>query len=224
VDKLIKPVTSTMFTEIVHRITNIPSFFHKRFRDLVHILNFSAGILVLVLIFVSTPLVTCFFGDENVRSAFILKAFSLVLLAKLFWRPYAHVILSIEKHKLILYLEPLSLLVMLLCYYFLIPLRIGDSYLGAAALPLTEFIVWILPAGLLRIWILKAEYGDIHMLETALKIWLPLIALVAVGYLFEYSLFVFPIVVLAFFIVGYSLNVLTKDRWSDLVKPFRVFQ
>lgn len=224
VDKLIKPVTTTMFTEIVHRITNTPSFFHKKFRDIVQILNVSGGVLALALIFLSTPIISLVFGPENIRSAFILKLFALIILAKLFWRPYAQVILSIEKHRLILYLEPLNLLLMMVCYYFLIPLRIGDLQLGAAALPLTEFIIWTLPGGVLRIWILKREYGNIHMLETVLKIWLPLIILIVIGYLLEYPLFVFPIAILAFFIIGYYLNVLTKDRWNNLIKPFRVSQ
>lgn len=221
-DKFVKPVTSTMFTEIVHRITNVPSFFHKRFRDIIQILNFSGGILALPLIFLSTFLITFFYGAENIRSSFILKFFSLALLAKLFWRPYSQVILAIEKHKLISYLEPLSLLVMIGCYCLLIPLRIGDFYLGAAALPLTEFIIWLFPTGLVRLWILKREYGNLHILETILKIGLPLAVLIAVGYLFKYSVFVFPIAFLVFFIVEYYFKVLTKERWNELVKPFKL--
>ncbi len=223
-DRFVKPVTSTMFTEIVHRIASVPSFFHKRFRDLVQILSFSGGVLALSLLFLSTPLITCFYGAENVRSAFILKFFALALLAKSFWRPYNHVIFAIEKHKLILYLEPLSLIVTVACYYFLIPLRIGDFHLGAAALPLTEFIIWFFPAGLLRIWILKKQYGNLHMLETFLKIWLPLAVLVVIGHLFKYSAFVFSITFVVFFIAGYYFNVLTKDRCSELLKPFKAFR
>jgi teichuronic acid exporter len=221
IDKFIKPVTATMFTEVVHRITNIKSYFHTRFRDIIQILSFCAGILTLVLVFLSEPVVKLFFGAENIRSAFILKFFALIIFAKLFWRPYAHVILSIEKHKLIFYMEPLNVVIMLVCYYFLIPLKIGGFYLGAAALPLTEFVIWNFPAGILRIWFLKKEYGNTHILETLLKIALPLTILVAVGYIFGYSLFMFFISLIIFFITGYYFNVITKDRWTDLIVPLK---
>lgn len=220
-DKVIKPVTSTMFTEIVHRITNVPGFFHKKFRDIVHILNFSAAALALMLIFISTPLVTCFFGIDNIRGSFILKFFALSVLARLFWRPYNHVIYAIEKHKIILYMEPLSLIMMIACYYFLIPLKINEFYLGAAALPLTEFILWFFPAGVLRVWILKKKYGRLHIDVIALKIWLPLAICVVIGYLFNYSIFVLAAVLPLFLVVEYYFNILTKERWDDLTKPFK---
>jgi O-antigen/teichoic acid export membrane protein len=174
-----------------------------------------------MLIFISTPLITRFFGVDNIRGSFILKFFALSILARLFWRPFHHIILAIEKHKLILYLEPLSLITMIACYYFLIPLRINEFYLGAAALPLTEFILWFFPAGVLRVWILKKKYGRLHVDVIALKIWLPLVLLIVIGWLFEYSIFALPIAFLAFVIVEYYLNVLTKDRWDDLTKPFK---
>lgn len=221
-DKLIKPVTSTMFTEIVYRITNIPSFFHKRFRDIVQILNFSSGVIILMLIFLSTPVINIAFGPENIRSALILKFFALSILSRLLWRPYNHVIYAIDKHKLILYFAPVGLSIRIVCYYFLIPLKIGDFHFGAIALPLTEFILWFFPIGFLRVWILKKEYGNIHILEIILRTWLPLIILLIIGYLFKYSLWVFPIIMFAFFAVEYFLNVLTQDRLVNLVKPFHV--
>ena len=220
IDKLIKPVTSTMFTEIVHRINNSPSFFHKKFRDLVQILNVSAGILTLTLIFLSNTVVSLCFGAENIRSAFILKFTALSIIGRLFWRPYVHAIYAIEKHKLIMYLGPLDMLVMIACYSLLMPLRIGEFYLGSAALPLTEFIIFIFPAGILRIWILKKEYGNIHMFETILKIWIPLIVLITIGYLLEFSIFIFPILLLVFVAVEFYFNIITKERCNALIKPF----
>jgi len=220
-DKLIKPVTKTLFTEIAHRITNVPLFFHKKFRDIVQILNITGGVMALTLIFLSTTVIILAFGVENIRSSLILKFFSLSILARLFWRPYNHVIYAIEKHKLILYLAPLNLIIRIVCYYFLIPLKIGEFYFGAIALPLTEFILWYFPAGILRVWILKKEYGNIHIVEIILKIWLPVAALIIIGYFFSYSIFTLAIALVSFLIIEYYFKVLTKERLTYLVEPFR---
>jgi ABC-type transport system involved in cytochrome bd biosynthesis fused ATPase/permease subunit len=60
------------------------------------------------------------------------------------------------------------------------------------------------------------------MLETVLKIWMPLVVLIVIGYFFKFSLFVLLIAFLTFFIVEYYFNVLTKERWNDLVQPLKV--
>jgi O-antigen/teichoic acid export membrane protein len=178
--------------------------------------------MVLGLVFASSAIIDVFLGAENARSAFILKFFSLAILAKLYWRPYEHIIYALEKQKWTLYPLPVQLVVMFACYYFLIPLKLDGFYLGAAAMPLTEFITWVLPAGLIRIWILKKEYGNVYMLETILKIWLPMTVGVGAGYVFGFSLWMLPVVLLGFIAVEYYLKVLTKDRWNELVKPFNM--
>ncbi len=220
-DKVIKSVTHTMFSETIHRIANVPKFFHKRFRDIVHILNFSGSILALMLIFASTTVITLFFGEDNIRSAFIVKFFALTVLAKLFWHPYGHIVYAIEKHKLVLYLAPLNLIITIVCYYYLIPLKIGQFYLGAAALPLTEFVVLAFPTGLMGMWILKKEYGCLYVWSIISKIWLPLAVFIVIGYLFNYSIFVLAAVLPLFLVVEYYCNILTKERCSDLIKPFK---
>jgi O-antigen/teichoic acid export membrane protein len=222
IDKFIKPVTNTMFSELVHRINNIPSFFHKKFRDLVQVLNLFGGILALGLIFLSTPAINLFFKPEYSRSAFILKFFSLAVLAKLFWRPYGQVILAIEKHKIGSYLQPLSLLVRIGCYYLLIPLTIGNFYLGAAALPLTEFILWIFPVGLVEMAILRKKYGNLHVGEIAIKIWLPLVLIIFSGLLISRSVVMLPVVLVLFLTVEYFLGIVTRQRLSELVAPLKM--
>jgi len=143
------------------------------------------------------------------------------MLAKLFWHPYGHVLYAIEKHKLVLYLAPLNLVITIACYYFLIPLKVGRFYLGAAALPLTEFFVLSFPAGLVGMWILKKEYGRLYVRSIISKIWLPLAVFVVIGYLFNYSIFVFAVALPVFLIVEYYFDILTKERWNDLIKPFK---
>jgi O-antigen/teichoic acid export membrane protein len=221
-DNFVKPITNTMFTEIVHKITNIPKFFHNKFSELVQVLNFFGGLLALAVIFFSTPMITYILKPENVRSAFILKFFMLALLAKLFWRPYDQVVYALDKHKWTLYPLPAQLVIMIACYYLLIPIRINDFYLGSAAIPLTEFITWLVPAGFIRIWVLKKEYGNLHMLETIVKTGVPLVILLAIGYLCKFSLAIFPLILAAYFAISYIFNILTKERWNQLVEPFNL--
>ena len=222
IDRLIKPVTSTLFSEIVHRITNDVSFFHKKFRNLVHMMNYFAGILTLLLLYTSTWVISSFFGAENQRSAFILNFFALSILARMFWRPYTQVLYAIEKHKYFLYLQPLSLLVTIGCYYFIIPFRLGDFHLGASALPLTEFIVWLFPAGILKVWLLKREYGDIYLHEIMLKIWLPLCVILAASYVIGFPVLLLPVALIIYCLVEFYLGIMTRDRLSEMLKPIRL--
>jgi O-antigen/teichoic acid export membrane protein len=221
VDRLVKPVTNTIFTEIVHRINNTEKFFHEQFKDLVEMLNFFGGLIILPMIFASTPVVQVFFGQENTRAAFILQVSALSVLGRLFWRPYNNVIFAIEKHKLICILEPFTIAGIIGCYYLLIPMKIGNSfYLGAAAMPITEFITWVLPVGFLRIWILKKQYGNIHMLQIILKIWFPLAIAGSLVFLSK-SIFMLPLAIFIFLTIEYYLKVITAKRIRVLLVPFK---
>jgi O-antigen/teichoic acid export membrane protein len=221
IDKLIKPVTNTMFTEIVHRIANTKSFFHKQFKDLVETLNFTGGLMVIIILFASKPVILLLFGAENLRASFILQFSVLTVIGRLFWRPYSNVIYAIEKHKLICLLEPLTIAAVIGCYYLLIPLKIGESfYLGAVAMPITEFITWVLPIGFLRILILKKQYGNIYMMQIVLKIWLPLAIAGSLAFLSR-SIFMLPLAIFAFLVMEYFLRIITIKRFRVLLVPFK---
>jgi O-antigen/teichoic acid export membrane protein len=221
-DRLIKPVTTTIFTEIVHRIANAKSYFHKGFKDLVEVLNFAGGLMVIVIIFAAKNIIQIFFGAENLRAAFILQFFALTVMGRLFWRPYNNVIFAIEKHKLIYYLEPLAIAAMIACYYLLIPVRIGQSfYLGAAALPITEFITWVLPIGFLRIVFLKKAFGNIHIGRVIWKIWLPLIIVVCSGIFIYKSILMLPAALAAYVLIEYFLQIVTIERIRFLAEPVK---
>lgn len=221
IDRLIKPVTNTMFTEIVHRIANVPDFFHKRFQDLVQILSFFSGIFAIVLIFGSTFVVAAVFGAENIRSAFILKFFSLSVVLRLFWRPYTNVIFAIEKHRFVTMVEPLGVLMMIGCYYLLIPAKISGTSVGAAALPISEFIMCFIPTGILKLFVLKRHFGTLGITKLLTGVWIPLAAIVFVGYFFNYSIFLLPIALLLFVGAEFYMGILTKDRFDDLMLPIR---
>ncbi|MBN1788097.1 MAG: oligosaccharide flippase family protein [Sedimentisphaerales bacterium] len=221
VDKLIKPVTNTMFTEIVHRIANVQDFFHKRFQDLVQVLGFISGVLSIILIFSSTFVIATVFGIENSRSAFILKFFALSVLLRLFWRPYTNVIYSIEKHRLVSMIEPIGVLMMLGYYYLLIPLEISGVAVGAAALPIAEFIMCIIPAGVLKLFILKRHFGRLGIDKLLISVWLPLAVIIFGGYFFNYSIFMLPIALLLFVGAEFYMGILTKDRFDELMLPIR---
>ncbi len=219
-DKLIKPVTNTMFTEIAHRISNVPDFFHKKFQDLLQVLNFFGGLLAICLVFGSSFVVVGIFGIENIRAAFILKFLVFSIVSRLFWRPYSHVIYSIEKHRLIALIEPFGAVVMISLYYLLIPLDISGIKFGAAALPISEFTAWLLPAGFLRIIVLKRHFGVIGLRSLLVRIYCPLAFIFVVGYFLDYSVIALLPALAVFTAVEIYLGILTKARWIELTKPF----
>ncbi len=220
-DRLIKPVTNTMFTEIAHRVANVPGFFHKKFQDLRQVLSFCSGLLTICLVFGSGFVVETIFGIENVRAGFILKFLGLSIVARLFWRPYSHIIYAIEKHKLIAMLDPLTAVVTVGLYYLLIPMNISGVNIGAAALPMAEFVVWIFPVGFLRLFILRHHFGNIGAGLLLVKVGLPLAVIIVAGYFVNYSVFALLPAVVVFIIVEIYFGILTKARLQELMMPFR---
>lgn len=221
IDKFLKPVTNTLFTEIVNRIANVPDYFHKRFQDLVQLLGFLSGVLVIILIFSSTFVVNAFFGAENIRSAFILKFCAFSVVTRLFWRPYATVIYAIEKHRLVTIVSILGIFVMIGFYYLLIPAKIFDVYIGAAALPIAEFIASLIPSGILMLFLLKRHFGTLGIKKSLTGVWIPLAAIIFAGYFFDYSIILLPVALGLFIAIEFYFGILTRGRLDDLIRPVR---
>jgi PST family polysaccharide transporter/lipopolysaccharide exporter len=220
-DKVIKPVTNTLFTELSYRINRSAEFMRERFRDLVQTLNMIAATLALLLIFASSPVVDLFYGVENMRTAAILQCYVLVLFSRLFWRPYRHVLYAIEAHHPIGYLSVIDLAIRLGLYYTLMPMTIGGKPLGAMAIPLIEFIIWIIPSGIYNGFALRKRFGDIHMTGVLCRIWLPAALIMYGAFLISYTLYLFPLCVALFLMLEYHLSVLTRERWDGLVMPLK---
>jgi len=218
-DKIIKPVTSTLFTEISYRVNKSSDFIQTKFGDLVQTLNMIASLLALLLLFASNPVVLLFYGPENIRTAIILQFFALSIISRLFWRPYRHVLYAIEAHHPLAYLSVIDLILRLGCYYFLIPLTIKGVLIGAIAMPLTEFILWILPSGIYNVIALIKRFETIHISGILYKILLPLGLIIFTASFFNYSLYLLPVFLAFFLALEYYLSVLTKERWDSILLP-----
>jgi O-antigen/teichoic acid export membrane protein len=220
-DKIIKPITNTLFSEISFRINKSIEFIRNQFGDLVYTLNLTGAILVLLLMFISTPVVILFYDAENIRTAFILQCFALSIASRLFWRPYRHVLYAVEAHHPLAYLSIVDFIIRLGCYYLLIPLTIKGLLIGAMAIPFTEFILWIFPAGIYNIISLRERLGVIHVKGVVLRIHIPLLLIVSAAFMLGFNPYAFPFLLALFLIVEYRLNVFTHERWNKLFLPLK---
>ncbi len=218
-DRLIKPVTSTLFTELSYRVNRSFDFIKTAFRDLVQTINLIASLLALLLIFTSKPIISLFYGVENIRTAIILQFFALSIISRLFWRPYRHILFAVEAHHPLTYLSIFEFVLRLSLYYFLIPLKVKGIPLGAIAIPLTEFILWIIPTGIYNIIALLQRFESIHIRSVILRIWLPLGLLVFAAAFINFNLFLLPVFFCLFLALEYYLDIFTKERWQTLLSP-----
>ena len=222
-DKVIKPVTGTLFTELSYRINKSAGFIQTKFCDLIQLLSFFGAVLGLLLVFTGKPVVELFYGLENIRTAVILQCFSLAILSRLFWRPYRHVLYAIEEHHPLAYLSVIQFAMRICGYYLLIPLTINGLLVGAIAFPLTEFILWILPSGIYNIIALRKRFGNIHIMSTVLKVHLPLGLIVFAAFYLHFSLLFLPLFLILFLVLEYYLDIITLERWNSLLLPIHQF-
>ena len=220
-DMIIKPITNTLFTELSYRVNQSVDFMKKKFCDLIQTLNMMGAILILFLLFFSKPIVMTFYGSENIRTAVILQFFSLAIISRLFWRPYRHILYAVEAHHPLAYLSVIDLALRLGLYYLLIPLTFKGFFIGAAAIPVIEFILWILPSGVYNLIALIKRFENIHIIGVLSKVWLPLLIFSCVAFLFNFSLYVFPLLFILFLVMEYYLGIITIERWNNIILPVR---
>ena len=222
-DKVIKPVTNTLFTELSFRVGKSADFIQTKFRDLVQTLNMFGGLLAILVIFGSRAAVEVFYGPDNIRAAVILQFFALSIISRLFWRPYRHILFAIEKHHPLAYLSLFEFLLRLGLYYLLIPLTLGGLLIGAIAMPLSEFILWVIPSGIYNITALLKRFETIHVRSIFFRIGMPLGLILLAGSFLNYSVFLLPVFLTLFLFMEYYLDVLTPERWNSLILPVRDF-
>lgn len=220
-DKVIKPVTNTLFTELSFRVNKFPDFIQTKFGDLVHTLNFVASLLVFLLIFASNSVVIIFYGSENLRTALILQFMALSIISRLFWRPYRHILYAVEAHHPLAYLSVLEFVLRLGFYYILIPLTVKGVFIGAIAFPLIEFILWLLPSGIYNVIMLKKRFGIIHIVSLISNIWIPFGLIILIPVILDLSFYLSPICLILFLFIEYKLKVLTRERWDMILSPLK---
>lgn len=218
-DMVIKPVTNALFTELSYRLNRVSDFVNTQFKEIVFILNLAGSLVFIFILFLSQPVVDLFYGPDNVRAAYILMCFSLVVVSRLLWRPYLHLLYAIEAHHPLAYLSVISFGLRLGLYFVLIPITIKGHLIGAMAIPLSEAILWIIPTGVYNFYVLKKRFDQIHLKEMIIKMWTPLLILTVVSACFSFSLILFPIILILFLLIEYHFNIITQKRWSKMVSP-----
>jgi len=219
VDMLIKPVTTTLFPEVLKRMQTSQTFFDNEFREITQTLTCVASIISICLIFFSKPVVEFLYGIENIRAAIILSFFSGICITKLFFRPYHQLIYGLELQKIYPYIALSSSFIKLLGYMMLIPLKFESFYVGAIGIPITNAFNWIFPGGFI-IWTkIHQKYNKTHMFETILKIIIPLLFVLYNANQFNFNLYFFPFALIIFIIVQIQLNIITKYKINKILNP-----
>ena len=213
VDIVIKSVTSTLYPEILNRMFASKQFFYTDFKQIVHLLTCFGSIMAFFMIFLSKPFVTIIYGIENVKAAPILSFFSGVCIAKLLFRPYHHLIYGLELQKIYLYITPFANLIRVLCYLYFIP------RIGAITFPIIFTLTWIFPGGMVVWKNIRKHYGKTHIAEIALKILFPLCVIIYASYLFNFSIYLFPIAISLFITIQVQLQIITKKKMNTILSP-----
>ena len=221
IESIIRPITLTLYTEIIHEVAAKADFVKMQMRKIVELLNVSAAYIVIGIMFCSVTAITIMYGKHNLRSAYLFMFFSLLVFSKLFWRPYHQIMYALEKHAVYSYLSLLSPPITAGLYYLLIPHHILGFEIGGAAIPFTEFVLWIFPGGLYITFALKKKYRVLHMKRILLFIWLPVVLIIIVGGFFHFALPVLPIALGIFTIVMFYFGILSKERIAQLLVPVK---
>jgi len=219
VELLIKPISTTLYPEVLKRMVSKQDFFYTEFREIVHTLTSIAGIITICMFFLSYPIVTIVYGQENLRAAFILVFFSGICIAKFFLKPYHHIIHGLELQYIYPYLTVASSLIRISGYLLLIPIVILDIQIGAIAIPIVNTLTWFFPAGVV-IWSkIRKKYNKTHIFETITKIFIPLFVVLFAGYQFNYHIYFFYFGLIAFIMMQIHLKIITKSKLTFIFQP-----
>ena len=222
-EMIIKPVTTTLYPEILRKMVSNKKFFYNDFKELVHLLTCIGAFLTLFIIFLSEPFVKILYGPENLRAATIFVFFSGICITKLFFNPYHHLVLGLEFQYIYPYITIISSIIRVTGYLLIIPQIVNNCQVGAIAIPLVNTFTCFFPDGLVIWYKIRSQYNKTHILETIVKICTPLIFILFVGYYFHYNLWLFPFAIVLFIIIQIQLKIITKSKMEYIFQPFIQF-
>jgi O-antigen/teichoic acid export membrane protein len=194
IDKVIKILTNVMFPELAYRCSRIsmlqPFLFKIEYGfAIIGAFLFSAIILLF------PDIILIFYGKDVARAGLILQFYSLIIFSKLFWRPYRQIMYILEKHQWLSLFSIVNLILGMLSYYILMPLKIGNLYLGSIVIIITEFVLWIFPTGIYNIIVIPNKIS-VHWKQVLIKIWgVAFVILLLIKCCFKSSIISFPIFV-----------------------------
>ena len=164
---IVKAVTQQLLPEISYRLANLKEKHFKRQMERITLMgNVLGTFLALVVIAFAGVLIQTAYGPGLEIAAFILMAFSLEILVKLFFRPYHSLIYATERHSIFLWLTLPTQAVRLALMYFLVPVQVAGMAIGGAAKPLAISFVWVAPRGVAVLWSVKRHFQTLFLSRT----------------------------------------------------------
>jgi len=219
VDLVIKPVTSTLYPEILKNMLTKKDFFETSFKEIIQILTFVGIIIAMMMVYLSKPFVLIIYGADNFRAAIIFTFFSGLCISKLFLRPYHHLIHGLELQYIYPYITILSSFIRITGYYYLIPMQIHNIQVGSIAIPLINTLTWYIPGGLIVWYHIRKHYYKTYIFETIVKIFLPFISILFIGNYFHFHIYTFPILLLIFIMTQIYFGILSKSKLLMILQP-----
>jgi O-antigen/teichoic acid export membrane protein len=226
---IVKAFTQQLLPEISYRLSNLKKeIFAIQMEKIVFMSNLMGALMTLFIILFAEIMITLVYGEEAGPSAVILKVFTLMILIKLFFRPYHSLIYATEKQGLFLWFTVPTYAVRIILTYALIPLSIGGHVIGGSAAPISKAFAWMFPRGLYILWEVKKTFGSLFCRRA--KITYILLSFAVGTYaLFDMSFKQGTTIagVLIFMLFFYSLfqfrlldKALCRGIWEDLKNPF----
>lgn len=161
---ILKPITSLLFPKFCAEVSNTGKFI-SNFNMITVYFAVIAGFLAIQIIFLTDIGVKLLYGQQFMPASTVVKLYSLCIVARLLFRPYANIIYALEEHHYLAYCGAVSFILRILMYIYFIPdFFLGRGLgLGIKAIPIIEAITWVLPSGIYMLHFAKQRYKKINI-------------------------------------------------------------
>lgn len=184
-DALIKTITSTAFPKITRDTLMTDLQQRQRFRDLVYFHLLVGGVLAILLLGWAEVAIQLIFGQPYPLVALTGKLFVIVIFGKMLLRPYASLLMALEKHHFYQYMVSLLHPWLKLGFYaLLIPSALGPVSLGGLGIkgiPLVTGGLWfilILPLT----YVSLRRVGSFYYLGDSVRLLASIVLSLGMGY------------------------------------------
>jgi len=227
-DFFVKSLTNTLFPKICKEIKEYnDEKFTEHFQFILdHYAFLGCGLMILVWSF-SDIAVWVLYGADFAPVALILKFYSLIIVAKLFFRPFLQVIYAKELHSILATIAPIMFALSICIYIVFMPE--GNWYsLGVLSVPIASCVGWILQGTTIIIMKVKRQYRSMKVRQPIFTIIMNIAIIIAaevivshmnMGQLFKGAFR--PVILIGVFIVANIISGnITADKISYAQKVF----
>ncbi|MCF8063551.1 MAG: oligosaccharide flippase family protein [Deltaproteobacteria bacterium] len=227
-DILVKALTQQLFPEISYRLANIrEQLFKQQMEKIVLMANLMATAMALAVIAYANVLIDVIYGPGFEPSAFVLKMFAALILAKLFFRPYHSLVYATEKQAVFLWFTLPTFAVRIALTYFLIPVSVGGALIAGGARPLPQPSAWVFPRGAFILALVRRTFGTTF--TRPVRLLYVIFGLAAAASMFLGRLTTHPVgeaaggtaVVCLFFAALWFSRIIRRETLHELLAPIR---